>query len=56
MPSEDGAAKEVAAAHAFQMEVESNALVSFREPGSRDELTVQYRFKLQKTSYSSHVN
>jgi hypothetical protein len=39
MPSEEGAAKEVAAAHAFQMEVESNALVSFREADPRDELT-----------------
>lgn len=27
MPTGDGATKEIAAAHAFQMEVESNALV-----------------------------
>jgi hypothetical protein len=51
-PAEDGATKEIAAANAFCMEVESSALVSTTEYLPKDGYSILFRFAPPRTSFN----
>jgi hypothetical protein len=51
-PVEDGATKEVAAANAFRMEVESSALVFSSDLYPQTDVNVPYRFALPRNSFN----